>query len=258
MLKRGTRTLAVAVRRRGTNTLTTLVIASLTALCALVIFLVAMSRNTPGVADLFIYCAAGMRYPMDEIVKNYKQEYGVDLQVQYGGSNTLLSQLEVSKSGDLYLAADESYIHKAQQQGLAREVIPVATMRPVIAIRRDAKQKIHSVDDLLQPGLRIACGNPDAAAIGKSTKSLLEKSQHWSPLVKQINKNGVFKPTVNEVANDVKLGSVDAGIIAPGGGHVWAPPGDGRQCVQQFGGSRRSPPARPHTAPTVRSSLEGA
>ncbi len=30
---------------------------------------------------------------------------------------------------------------------------------------------------------------------------------------RQINDSGVFKPTVNEVANDVKLGSVDAGIV---------------------------------------------
>ncbi len=213
MLKRIASKTSVLARRNGAISLRTLVAVSLGVMVALIVFLVAITRRSPGVADLFVYCAAGMRYPMDEIVHAYSKEYGVNVQVQYGGSNTLLSQLRVGKSGDLFLAADDSYVREAQTMGLAQEVIPLATMRPVIAIRRDAKKRIASVDDLLQPGLRIACGNPDAAAIGKATKSLLQESGHWASLDRQINESGVFKPTVNEVANDIKLGSVDAGII---------------------------------------------
>ena len=90
--------------------------------------------------------------------------------VQYGGSNTLLSQIEASQIGDLFLAADDSYIALAKRKGLAAEVIPLAKMRPVIAVHKDAAQKVESVADLLQPGVRIGCGNPDAAAIGKTTR----------------------------------------------------------------------------------------
>jgi ABC-type molybdate transport system substrate-binding protein len=59
----------------------------------------------------------------------------------------------------------------------------------------------------------VACGNPDAAAIGQLTRRLLERSGHWDALNQQVQRNGVFKPTVNDVANDVKLGSVDVGIV---------------------------------------------
>ncbi len=86
-------------------------------------------------------------------------------------------------------------------------------MRPVIVVRKDASRKIRSMDDLLQDGVRIACGNPDAAAIGKITKRQLQQSHQWEALSKRVGDNGVFKPTVNEVANDVKLGSVDGGIV---------------------------------------------
>ena len=121
--------------------------------------------------------------------------------------------MEVSRLGDLFLAADDSYIQLARDKGLIAEVIPLATMQPVIVIRKDAGKTFAAVDDLLQPGVRIACGNPDAAAIGKTTRKLLEQSGHWQSVEQQINATGVFKPTVNEVANDVKLGSVDAGIV---------------------------------------------
>jgi molybdate transport system substrate-binding protein len=52
--------------------------------------------------------------------------------------------------------------------------------------------------------------NPDAASIGRTVRALLQKAGQWAELEKRIT---VFKPTVNDVANDVKLGSVDAGIV---------------------------------------------
>jgi molybdenum ABC transporter molybdate-binding protein len=152
-----------------------------------------------------------MRYPMDEIAKAYEKEYGVAVQLQYGGSNTLLNQLEVSHTGDLYLAGDDSYTRMAQDKGLAAERLPVAMMRPVIAVRKDNDQ-ISNIDDLLKPGRKVAIGNPDAAAIGKKTRKLLQASGQWDKLETRVMEYGVFSPTVNEIANAVKIGSVEAGI----------------------------------------------
>jgi molybdate transport system substrate-binding protein len=200
---------------RGATSLATIMIVCLVTVLLLVGWLILSSRRTsPGNArQLFVYCAAGMRYPMDEIVADYQREYGADVTVQYGGSNSLLSQAEVSRRGDLFLAGDDSYMESARRKGLIAEVIPLATMRPVIVVRKDATRALTSLADLLQPGVRIACRNPDAAAIGQLTRALLERSGHWDEFHRAVRESGVFKPTVNDVANDVKLGSVDAGII---------------------------------------------
>ncbi len=164
-------------------------------------------------AGLFMYCAAGLRAPVEEIVADYKQEYGVDVQLQYGGSNTLLSQAEVSKIGDLYLAADTSYTDRAVEKGLVKETIPLAVMHLVIVVAKGNPKDIRGVEDLLRDDVRTALGNPDQAAIGNTTRELLVKSGQWEQLEKHVTDTGVFKPTVPEVANDVKLGSADAGII---------------------------------------------
>ena len=162
---------------------------------------------------LLMYCAAGMRLPVEQIVADYEKEYGVSVQLQYGGSNTLLSQLSVAKTGDLYLAGDDSYIQMAQERGLVREAIPLAKMRPVIAVKAGNPKEIQAVDDLLREDVISALGNPDQAAIGKKTRALLTKSNHWAKLEPHVTATGVYKPTVPEVANDVKLGSVDAGVV---------------------------------------------
>jgi molybdenum ABC transporter molybdate-binding protein len=171
----------------------------------------ATGTGAPG--GLFMYCAAGLRAPVEQIAADYEREYGVDVQLQYGGSNTLLSQAEVSKIGDLYLAADTSYTERAVEKGLVKETIPLAVMRLVIAVPKGNPKNVRGVEDLLRDDVRTALGNPDQAAIGNTTRELLIKSGHWEQLEQHVTDSGVFKPTVPEVANDIKLGSADAGII---------------------------------------------
>lgn len=159
---------------------------------------------------LVFYCAAGIQIPVDQIVKEYENEYGVSVQVNYGGSGTLLSNLRVTQTGDLFLAADDSYIQLARELDLLEESIPLATMIPVIAVAKGNPKKIHGIQDLMRDDVRFALANPDAAAVGRIARDLLQKEGIWDSLNQHVT---VSKPTVNEIANDLKIGAVDAGIV---------------------------------------------
>ena len=200
--------------RGGSNSILWISAASLLAVAILSWLLI--PRTPEGVSStkpkLLLYCAAGIRYPMKELIDEYQKAYDVEISAQYQGSNTLLAQIDVTKKGDLYLAADDSYIKLAREKGLAAESIPLALMKPVIVVHKDNKS-IQGLDDLLDPANRVCLGNPEAAAVGKKTRKLLKRSGHWEKLNENVTKRGVFKPTVNEVAVDVKLKSVQAGII---------------------------------------------
>jgi molybdate transport system substrate-binding protein len=162
---------------------------------------------------LVLYCAAGMHPPVAEIVKEYEDQFGAAVQVQYGGSGALLSNLRAAKTGDLYLAADASYIEIAREQDLVAETIPLAIQRPVIVTAKGNPKKIQSAPDLLRDDIRVVLGNPDAASIGKQTQIAMAKAGLWEDLKQAVQSRGVFKPTVNDVANDVKIGTVDAGVV---------------------------------------------
>ena len=163
-----------------------------------------------GDKELLFYCAAGIKPPVAAAAEAYQKEYGVRIQLQYGGSGTLLSNIKVARRGDLYLAADDSYIQTAQDAGLVAEAIPLAYMRPVIGVRKGNPKNIHSISDLMNDGVKVAVANPDAAAVGKIVRNILQKTGEWAKFEPHVK---VFKPTVMEVANDIKIGSVDAGII---------------------------------------------
>ncbi len=163
--------------------------------------------------ELWMYCAAALRAPIEQIADDYEKARGVRVRIQYGGSNTLLSQIEVARLGDLFLAADETYITMARQKGLVLEDRPLATMRAVLGVPRGNPKGVHRLDQLWKDQLRVVLGNPDQTAIGQATRFSLQASNHWKLLEMHVRKQGVFKPTVGDVANDILLGSVDAGIL---------------------------------------------
>lgn len=165
---------------------------------------------------LVVYCAAGIRQPMEAAVAEYKEYYAqahgraVRIEVQYGGSGTLLSQLQVSEDADLFLAGDRDYLNRGRDQGTVREIIPLATMAPVIAVAAGANQPIESLSDLLEHDVRYGIGTPDGPAIGQAARKAAEAMGRLNAFEQGA---AVMKPTVNDLAMDVQIGSVDAAIL---------------------------------------------
>lgn len=179
-------------------------------LIALLVWEPADHTTQPDAASLLVFCAAGIKPPVESLADEYREVYGVPIELQYGGSGTLLGNVKVARRGDLFLAADESYLELARSDNVVAEVIPLANMVPVIAVRKGNPKTIQDIKDLLRSDVKVALANPDAAAIGRITRDLLSDSGDWGDLEKQTK---VFKPTVSDVANDVKLGTVDAAIV---------------------------------------------
>lgn len=168
------------------------------------------SVSESAVAPIVLYCAASNRAVIDAIVQQYTKECGRQVDVQYGPSQTLLTTLQVSGHGDLYLPADSSYIDMAKSKELVQEVFPIAKMHAVVAVAKGNPKNIQSFDDLLKPEIKLVQANPDAAAIGKVVRDELQKQGLWD----QLSKNTVaFRMTVTDIANDVALGAADAAIV---------------------------------------------
>ena len=170
---------------------------------------------------LVFYCAAGMQPPVKATAEKYEEEYGIPIQIQYGGSGTLLSSIRVAKQGDLYLAADESYIDIAREQGLLAEALPLAYIRPVIIVQKGNPKNIRSIRDLPREDVTIALGNPDAASIGKTTKRLLEAAGQWQRVERATR---VFKPTVgtsSTMSNSAPWTPESSGTPLPNSSPIW-------------------------------------
>ncbi|HYE20281.1 MAG TPA: molybdate ABC transporter substrate-binding protein [Tepidisphaeraceae bacterium] len=163
-----------------------------------------------GGKPLLLYCAAGIRKPVEAAARAYEREYGVRVQLQFGGSQTLLANAKLTGTADLYVPADESYMDLARGEGLLAESAPVATMRPVLAVKRGNPRGIRSLDDLARETVRLGLADPKAAAIGKVVRETLGATGRWPAIEARVT---VTKPTVNDVATDVQLGTIDAAFV---------------------------------------------
>ena len=186
-------------------------VASLIVLAAL-LWLLRPQRDPAGggAARLTLFCAAGIKPPVEELARLYEERYGVAIAMQYGGSGTLLSSLRIAPEGDLYLAADDSFIERARELGLVDEALPLATMRPVIAVRAGNPAGVTGAEDLLREDLVVGLADPNAAAVGVSTREMLSEAGHWEAVARRVK---VFKPTVTELANDLVLGAIEAAVV---------------------------------------------
>jgi len=164
-------------------------------------------RENPPSQPLFVYCAASVKPPLEAAAREYQKRYGAQIELTFGGSQTLLANVALSGLGDLYVPADDSYINLAREKNLVGEVLPLAEMTAILAMAKD--QKVESLVELLKITLTIAQANPDAAAIGKLVREKLQPAQ-WEALRRRTS---VFTATVTEAANDVKLGAVQAALI---------------------------------------------
>jgi len=192
------------------KSITAAALASVLLLALMIVLLLDGNSTSEAGTHLTMYCAAGIQPPIEELRSEYEQRYGVLVEPDYRGSGTLLSAIEVRRQGDLYLAADDSYIELARKHGLVAETFHLATMRPVIAFRQGNPKSITGIADLLRDDVRVGIANPEAAAVGKITRKLLEEAGHWADIQAKV---AVTKPTVNSLANDLDIGSIDAAVI---------------------------------------------
>lgn len=162
---------------------------------------------------LVVYCAAGLHPPVSEILAAYEATSGTSFQTQFEGSGTLLSRIRLA-GGDLFIAADKQYLLTARQMNLVGEIFPIAYQTPVIVVPKGNPKNIRSLNDLLESGVRLSLADPKLAAIGKVVQGLLQKDSPGRSLWDRLwQKSVIQRETVNQVANDVKLGAADAGLI---------------------------------------------
>jgi ABC-type molybdate transport system substrate-binding protein len=199
--------------RRGAVVRSTLLFLAAAGVLAAAVGMLVWDRPSPQAADVVhLACAAGLRAPVEQVLTRYQKEADGRVLLQYGGSNTLVSQIILSKTGDLVLLADDSYLATLADAGLLAETLPVAEQWAVLCVARGNPRQIGGLADLAGAGVRTVLGSPDQAAIGKVTRTALEQARLWDGIERAVRDRGGFLPTVPEVVNAVKVGAADAAI----------------------------------------------
>jgi molybdate transport system substrate-binding protein len=161
--------------------------------------------------ELLLYCGAGIRPPVDELVETFRQEYGVKIVIDYAGSEVLLSKIKLTRRGDLYMPGDYYYVEQAANEGMILSQRSVCYLVPTILVQKGNPKNIQTLQDLLRPGVKVGLGDARVCAIGRKTGELFTKNNiAWE----DVKKNLAFQSlTVNELGMQIQARSLDAVIV---------------------------------------------
>lgn len=174
-----------------------------------------------GGKTLTAFSGAASKPPLDEAARSFEKKTGIKVYPTYGGSGTVLSQMKLSKSGDLYIPGSPDYIVKAERDGVidSRSVKIVSYLVPVIAVQHGNPKSIHSLSDLAKPGIKVGIGNPEAVCLGLYAVEILD----YNHLLEPVGKNIVtYAESCEKTATLLALKAVDA-VIGWHVFHEWDP-----------------------------------
>ena len=160
--------------------------------------------------SILVYSGAGLKKPMNDIGAAFTEKYGITVDYNYAGAGTLVSQMELSRKGDVFVSGGTPDYRIAQDKGLVEEPGYVAYHVPIIAIQKGNPKNITSVEDFARPGLKIALGGVESTAIGKVGDKLFEKHGIRDAVEENVVLRG---PTINEVVVAMTMGTVDASLL---------------------------------------------
>jgi len=156
---------------------------------------------------LIVFAGKGLKVAVEDIVHSFEQKYRVNVNVVYGGSQTLLTVIQKTHKGDIFIPGRLQYIEQADDLVAYYKII--AEHRPAVVVRSDNTKEIFSFQDLTRPGISLAIGNKNTCALGMITEELLERSGKLPDFLKNVV---IQAATADELLDLVVNGEVDAAI----------------------------------------------
>jgi molybdate transport system substrate-binding protein len=127
--------------------------------------------------SLLVYAGAASKPPTEEAAKLYEQKTGVKVELVFGGSGSVLSQMRLSKQGDIYFPGSSDYMEKAKREGdvFTDSEKVIVYLVSAINVTKGNPRRIRALKDLTRPGLRIAIGNPETVCVGAYAVEIIER-----------------------------------------------------------------------------------
>lgn len=170
---------------------------------------------------LVVFAGSASKPPTEEAAALFEKRTGATVELHFGGSGAMLSQMRLAGRGDLYFPGSSDFMELAKREKL---VLPeteriVVYLVPSINVPKGNPKRIRRLEDLAQPGVRVGIARPDTVCVGLYGAEVLERAG----LSARVRPNIVtHAESCEKTAQLVALGMVDA-ILGWSVFEHWAP-----------------------------------
>lgn len=174
--------------------------------------------------SLMVFAGAASKPPTEEAAKAFEEKTGTKVDVIFGGSGFVLSQMMLGKKGDLYFPGSSDYMEVAKKKDL---VFPeteknVVYLVPAINVQKGNPKNVKTLKDLTRPDLKVAIANPEGVCVGAYAVELVE-ALFTSQEKEAFRKNLInYTESCEKTATAISLKAADA-VIGWRVFHYWDP-----------------------------------
>ena len=157
---------------------------------------------------LRIGCGSSFRPAAEDLAKRFEAETGCKTLRDYGGSGTVLLQIEESKEGDIYICHDP-FAYICEDKKISERWHTIATIEPTIAVIKDNPKNVTGFQDLLRKDLSLGLPHRERSTRGKILWTLLRKHG----MADAMNKRKFFESRTHDLINQLTLKTIDLAVL---------------------------------------------
>lgn len=161
-----------------------------------------INRSDDEQNPIYVQAASSMQNALTEIETNFESQ-GYDLQINYGGSGTLVTQIQEGAPADLFISASKTNFETLEATNPMVENTNLVGNELVLIAPKDSS--INSLDQVN----KIAIGTPEAVPAGTYAMQVLDRRN----LTSQVSDKLVQTKDVSEVLTYVETGNADLGFV---------------------------------------------
>ncbi len=164
-----------------------------------------------------IAAASDLKFALDDIAAQFTAQTGHRLRISYGSSGNFFRQIVQGAPFELFLSADEDFVHQLHGQGLTEDSGALYGVgRLVLFAARGSPLRVDAGLLDLRAALadgrlrKFAIANPEHAPYGRAAMQVLERAGLWQAMQPRL----VLGENVSQAAQFAVSGSAQGGIFA--------------------------------------------
>jgi molybdate transport system substrate-binding protein len=171
----------------------------------------------PAAEPARIAAASDLKFALDQIADAFRRQSGFETHIAYGSSGNFYRQIAAGAPFELFLSADESYVARLAERGLAADAGTTYAIGRIVLFTPSGSP-LHAGDGLdgLRAALadgrvkRFAIANPEHAPYGRAAEQALRHRGLWDAVKPRL----VLGENASQAAQFAASGSAQGGLIA--------------------------------------------
>lgn len=167
-----------------------------------------------GLRELHVAAASDLRFALEEIARGFERLHATRVQLTFGSSGQLASQIEHGAPFDVFFSANEGFVNALAQQGRIdrRSVQLYSIGRIVLWVRNNSSLDVsRGLSVLRDERIRfVSIANPEHAPYGQAAVQAIQAAG----LLAQVRPRFVLGENVSQAVQFVLTGNAEIGLVA--------------------------------------------